>query len=411
MSTFAFRAVDLAGTPARGELEADSKAHVNEQLRQRGLIVIDITEEHESIKLEQILDRVKRVSGRDLAVMTRQLATMVDSGMPILRALYTLEEQTESEILKNAISAVRADVEAGQSLAVALDRHPRVFSKLYVAMVAAGEESGQLETALDRVAFQLEKLDALKRQVRSAMIYPAVVAFVAIGVMMALVAFVVPIFVDTFIELAKERDDISDDLPALTQAVVTTSDAFTGYWWAIIPGVIAAGFFFERWRRTPKGQRVWQRFTLRLPMKIGDVVQKVALARWSRTFSGLTAAGVPLLQAIEVTGKTSGNTVIEDAMGEVYTSVRNGGSISQPLAEQDIFPSMVSHMVGVGEESGSLDHMLEKIADFYEVEVDAKIKALTSIIEPAMILFIGAAVGIIVIAMYLPMFSLYDKIG
>jgi type IV pilus assembly protein PilC len=291
-----------------------------------------------------------------------------------------------------------------------MDRHPRVFDNLYRAMIRSGEGSGRLEEALDRISFQLEKLDALRRQVRSALMYPAFVFVLAFAVMLIVVAFIVPVFVGIFEEIAAETPGVSDQLPLMTRITMGASDVVTNFWyvWVIVLPALIIGFF--RFKRTERGREIWDRFKLRLPAHIGDVIQKAALARWSRTFSGTVASGVPLLQSIKVTGQTSGNVVIEHAMDDVYDSVKRGGSISKPISDHVIFPPMVSHMVAVGEETGQLEHMLTKIADFYEAEVDAKIKALTSLIEPLMIMFVGGVVGFIVISMYLPIFELYENI-
>jgi type IV pilus assembly protein PilC len=410
MSTFAFRAVDLAGVPSRGEIEATSKAQVSDQLRQRGLIVLDVSEKREAVRLEGMLKRFRGVKLRNLAVFSRQYATLVEAGMPMLRALHTLEDQTEDEILKEAIVGLRQDIEAGGSVAGAMERHPKVFDPLYRSMVRSGEGSGRLDEALDRVAYQLEKLDALRRQVRSAMMYPAFVFALAIVIMLVVVAFIVPVFVGIFEEIASETPGVSSELPLMTQITVAASDSVTGYWyvWLVVIPALAVGFV--RFKRTERGRELWDRVKLRIPAKIGDVIHKVALARWSRTFSGTVAAGVPLLQSIKITGQTAGNAVIEQAMDDVYSSVKRGGSISKPIGDHPVFPAMVTHMVAVGEETGELENMLTKVADFYEAEVDAKIKALTSLIEPLMIMFVGGVVGFIVISMYLPIFELYENI-
>ncbi len=410
MATYAFRAVDVAGAPSRGEMDAPSKTQVTEQLRQRGLIVLDVSEKREAAKLEDFFRGFRRVKMRPLAVFSRQFATLIAAGMPMLRSLYTLEEQTEDERLKEAVTGLRQDIEAGSSVAQAMERRPDVFDTLYRAMIASGEGSGRLEEALDRVAFQLEKLDALRRQIRSAMTYPALVFGFALVVMLVVVAFIVPVFVGIFEELVAEQPGESAALPLPTQITKGASELVTGQWYLLIGGFIAGTIAFLRWKRSDVGRRQWDRVKLRLPFYIGDVVQKVSVARWSRTFSGTVASGVPLLQSIVVTGQTSGNTVIEEAMDEVYASVKRGGTIAKPLEDHSIFPPMVSHMVSVGEDTGQLDHMLAKIADFYEAEVDAKVKALTSMLEPVMIIFVGGVVGFIVISMYLPIFSLYDKI-
>jgi type IV pilus assembly protein PilC len=409
MSTFAFRAVDLAGVPSRGEIDAASKSHVADQLRQRGLIVLDVSEKREGVKLEGPLKRMRGVKLRNLSVFSRQFATLIASGMPMLRSLHTLEDQTEDEILKETIGEMRQDIEAGGSVAGAMDRHPKVFDNLYRSMVRSGEGSGRLDEVLDRVAYQLEKLDALRRQIRSAMLYPIVVFGLAIAVMLAVVTFIVPVFAGIYDEIAADTGG-SAELPFMTRITVGVSSAVTGHWYVFIVLMPLIAFGLFRYSKTERGREHWDRLKLRLPAKIGDVVHKVALARWSRTFSGTVAAGVPLLQSINVTGKTSGNTVLEQAMEDVYTSVKNGGSIAKPIGDHPIFPAMVTHMVAVGEETGQLELMLGKVADFYEAEVDAKIKALTSLIEPLMIMFVGGVVGFIVISMYLPIFQLYDKI-
>jgi type IV pilus assembly protein PilC len=409
-TTFAFKAMDLAGSPSVGELDAESKAQVSEQLRQRGLIVLDVSEKKEPFNLEDMFKRWQGVDMRALSVFSRQFATLVASGMPMLRTLHTLEEQTQEDQIKAATASVRADVEAGSSLEQGMERHPKVFDRLFRAMVRSGEQSGRLEDALDRIAFQVEKADVLRRQVKSALMYPALVFTVAVVVLVAIVAFVIPVFVKIFEELAAEHPDESSALPIPTQICVTASKVLTGYWFVIIPVLALSIFAFVKLKKTERGHELWDRFKLRIPFKIGDVIQKVALARWSRTFSGSVSAGVPMLQAIQLTGQTAGNVVVEQAMEDVYDSVKRGGSLAAPIEANPIFPPMVGHMVAVGEETGQLEHMLTKIADFYEAEVDAKVKALTALIEPLMIVFVGGIVGFIVISMYLPMFSIYEKI-
>jgi type IV pilus assembly protein PilC len=409
-TTFAFRAMDVSGVASAGEVEAESKAAVGEQLRQRGLIVLDVSEKANPLKIEDFFKRWRGIDMRELAVFSRQFATLVASGMPMLRTLHTLEEQTQDEQIREAVAGVRADVEAGSTLEQAMSRHPRVFDRLFRAMVRSGEQSGRLEDALDQVAFQVEKADALQRQVKSALMYPALVFGFAAVVLVAIVAFVIPTFVGIFEDIAEENPGEASGLPLPTQICVSASDAITGYWFIIIPVLALAFVGFFKWKKTERGHAIWDRFKLKLPAKVGDVIQKVALARWSRTFSGSVSAGVPMLQAIKLTGETAGNVVVEQAMEDVYASVKTGGSLAGPIQENPIFPPMVGHMVAVGEETGQLEHMLSKIADFYEAEVDAKVKALTALIEPLMIVFVGGIVGFIVIAMYLPMFSIYDKI-
>jgi type IV pilus assembly protein PilC len=401
MATYVFKAMDLTGAKASGEVEADSKQVVADQLKSRGLIILDIADKHASKQLN--VEFFTRIKPAELTIMTRQLATMVNSGMTILRAMYVLEAQTENKKLVDIIVAVRKDVEAGLPLSDAFERHPKTFTPLFVAMTRAGETGGVLDSALLRIADQLETEDSLRRQVRSAMAYPAVVITFALVVLIALVVFLVPVFIGVFKEFGGE-------LPFMTKITVALSKAMTGYWYAIIAGVAGATWGFLKWKKHPTGRRQWDRFRLRIPMKIGDIVQKVALARWSRTLSSLISAGVPILQALEITGATAGNAVVEDAMTDVLANVRSGGTIAAPLRDSSVFPAMVSHMVGVGEETGALDTMLSKIADFYEDQVESSVKQLTSILEPVMIVVVGGIVGFIVISMYLPLFKVYDSI-
>jgi type IV pilus assembly protein PilC len=403
MGNFSFKALDLAGVPTNGQIEAGDKQAVSAQLRSKGLIVLDI-EEQKPANAGDLLANFKRVKSADLTIATRQLSVMISSGMSLLRALYVIEEQTENDLLKETWIEVRKDVEAGVALSEALGRHPDIFNDLYVAMVAAGETGGILEQTLVRVSDQLEADDALRRQVRAAMVYPSVIGSFALIVLFALVTFLVPVFEGVF-------KDFGGDLPAITKFTVMLSHVFTHQWYLIFGGTGAAIYAFKRWRKTERGKVQWDTFKLKIPMKIGGIVQKVALARFSRTFSGLIAAGVPMLEAIEITGKTSGNKVIENAMVEVQESVRNGGTITAPMrGVPAAFPAMVTQMVGVGEETGAIETMLAKIADFYEDQVNAAVKALTSILEPIMIIVVGGIVGFIVIAMYLPMFKVYDQI-
>jgi type IV pilus assembly protein PilC len=401
MTTYAFKAIDLTGVKAAGEVEAESKQAVSDQLKQRGLIVLDIADKQGSRKIE--LGFTKSVKASELAIFSRQLATMITSGMSILRSLYVLEEQTEGDFLKETIVAVRKDVEAGLSLSDSMARHPKVFNPLFVAMTQAGEAGGVLEESLLRVADQLQKDASLRRQIRSAMIYPILVIVFAVGVMMALVAFLVPVFEGVFKQFGGQ-------LPKITQVSVLMSHAVVGYWWLMFGLFGASIVAFIKWKKSTWGRPQWDRFRLRVPMKIGSIVQQIAVARWSRTLASLTAAGVPLLQALEITGKTGGNIVVEEAMDGVINSVKRGGTIAAPLAQAPIFPAMVTHMVGVGEETGALDTMLEKVAEFYEDQVEASVKALTSILEPIMIIVIGSIVGFIVISMYMPLFTVYNSI-
>jgi type IV pilus assembly protein PilC len=402
MATYAFKAVDLAGIPQDGQIDGIDKQSVTQELKSRGLKVMALEEKKSGLQMELRLGP-KRVKASELTVMSRQLATMISSGMTLLRAFYVLEEQVENQMLRETISAVREDIEAGLNFSDALERHPKVFNPLYVAMVRAGETGGVLEESLDRISDQLEKDDSLRRQVKSAMAYPTVVFTFAVTVLIGMIAFIVPVFVGVF-------KDFGGELPLITKFTVGLSNAVTGQWYFLIAGGV--GFFigFKKWRTSSWGRPQWDAFRLRIPFSIGKTVQKIALARWSRTFSALYGAGVPIMQAIEVTGQTAGNAVVDKAMAAVIESVKSGGSIAEPLKSAPIFPPMVAQMIAIGEETGNLDTMLSKVADFYEDEVAAAIKALTSILEPVMIVLVGGIVGFIVVAMYMPMFKVYDAI-
>jgi len=402
MATFAFKAVDLAGIPQTGQIVGADKQAATSELTGRGLKVMTLVERKSGLNMELQLGP-KRVKPAELTVMSRQLATMISSGMTLLRAFYVLEDQVENQLLRETVTGVRGDIEAGLSFSDALERHPKVFNPLYVAMVRSGEAGGVLEESLERVSDQLEKDDSLRRQVKSAMAYPIVVFTFATLVLVGMIAFIVPVFVGVF-------EDFGGELPLITRFTVGLSHAVTGQWYFLIAGAFGGVVGFRKWKTSSWGRPQWDAFRLRIPFNIGKTVQKIALARWSRTFSALYGAGVPIMQAIEVTGKTAGNAVVDKAMAAVIESVKSGGSIAAPLKQAPIFPPMVAQMIAIGEETGNLDTMLSKVADFYEDEVSAAIKALTSILEPIMIVLVGGIVGFIVVAMYMPMFKVYDAI-
>src|SRR5438270_1861441 len=336
--------MDVAGVSANGEVEAVSKQDVAEQLKQRGLIVLDIASKYRSKELN--IELFARVKADEMAIMTRKLSTMVSSGMTILRSLTVLESQSKNKLLKETLVAVRGDVEAGLLLSDALERHPKIFNPLYVAMVRAGEAGGVLESSLLRVADQLEKDASLRRQIRSATIYPTLVITFALGVMLALVAFLIPVFQNVFKQFGGK-------LPTLTQFMVGLSSLIRHQWYIVIVVVVGVLFSFLKWKKTKTGRSQWDRIKLRIPMKIGDVVQKVALARWSRTLSSLTAAGVPIMQALEIIGKTAGIAVIEESMGQVIASVKFGGMISQLLMCSRVCAQSVSVLDAVFGENGA----------------------------------------------------------
>jgi type IV pilus assembly protein PilC len=399
--SYAFRAVDGAGAKVKGEVQADSRPAVVELLRGRGLLALEVKLKGKSLELS--LDRFAKMKLEDLSLLTRQLSTMISSGLSLMRALMVLEAQTANPRLQKVVVAVRHDIEAGASLSTALARHPKVFSQLYVAMIHAGETGGFLEDVLLRVSDQLESQNRLKRQVHSAMVYPAVVIGIAIVVIVAMLVFIIPVFAGVF-------KTFGGTMPSLTQHTIDASKLLQHQWYFVILGVTLGVLGFRRWKSSKSGGPLWDRARLKAPAKIGGIVQKIALARWARTLSSLVSAGVPMLEAIDVTGHTAGNAVVERAMSAVRDSVQGGGTIAAALVSQRIFPALITSMVQVGEETGSLDETLAKVADFYEEQVEMAVKSLTSILEPIMIAVVGSIVGFMIIAMYLPMFHVYDSI-
>ncbi len=402
MAAFAYSAIDARGIELSGEINALNLDAAREQLRVRGLLAQTLDERPASGE-GGLRTFFKKVKPKSLQIFSRQFATMIEAGLSVVGALVILEEQTEDKHLAEVVSELRADVEGGLLLSQAMSRHPKVFSRLYVAMVEAGEAAGILDEVLDRVAYQIEKETQIKRKVKGAMIYPLVVMIFATLVLVGMLLFLVPIFVGIF-------EQLGGDLPMLTQLVVNASDILRQKWFIVLPGFAGLVFGLRRFKKTERGARLWDRTKLRIPMSIGQVVRKVAMARFSRTLSTLVAAGVDIISSLEITGATAGNSVVEDALTEVRAKVHEGIPIAEPMADNAIFPPMVSHMVKIGEETGELEKMLGKIADFYEDEVDAAIKALTSIIEPLLMIAVGAIVGVIIIAMYLPMFKMLTLI-
>ncbi|MBN1628623.1 MAG: type II secretion system F family protein [Thermoleophilia bacterium] len=404
MATYVYTARRERGTPFTGEVSGDNKAAVVAELRRKGFTVLKLEQKGAGLPdLQALLESNTRIKVRDKAVFARQFATMINSGLPVLRALYILEEQTTNVRFKKILGSVREDVEAGMALSDAMERYPVAFDRLFVSMVRAGEAGGALDSCLERLAVQLEKDDTLKRTIKSAMMYPVLLLVFAIAVAAGMLLFIIPIFAGMY-------DDLGGQLPTLTRIMMGLSNMLKGYWFIIFPAVILLAWGIKRLKNTDQGRAVWDRMKLKLPMKIGPVVQKLAVARFTRTMATLVGAGVPILQSIEITGKVSGNTVIEEAMVDVKESVRSGETIAKPLSRVSVFPPMVTHMISIGEETGALDTMLNKVADFYEAECDATVKSLTSIIEPIMMVFIGGIVGVIVISMYLPMFNMMNLV-
>ncbi len=396
MTAFAYTAINAQGLVSKGILHAADQISAKDQLRQQGLLAQSLSEQKAASSGGS---RFAKIKPKSLQIFSRQFATLIQAGVSIVQALLILEEQTDDKKLAVVIAEIREDVESGVVLSRAMSRHPKVFNRLFVAMIEAGEASGTLDIVLDRVAIQIEKDTKLKRRVKSAMLYPTVVLTFATLVLVGMLMFLVPIFVKIF-------DSLNGQLPAITQIVVNMSNFLRDYWFILFPVVFAIIFGLLRFKKTPEGRAMWDRFKLKLPMKIGDVVLKVAMARFSRTLATLVSAGVDIVKALEITGTTAGNTVLEEALVNVRQRLNEGARIAQTMTENDVFPPMVSQMVKIGEETGELDKMLSKIADFYEDEVDTAVAALTSIIEPIMMIGVGAMVGVIVISMYMPMFKM-----
>jgi type IV pilus assembly protein PilC len=402
MAAFTYDAINAQGIELSGEIHAPDLTAAREQLQARGLLPQSLSERSASGE-RGARSAFKKVKPKALQVFSRQLATMIEAGVSVVAALVTLEEQTEDKYLREVIAEIRSDVEGGMVLSKAFSRHPKVFNRLYVSMIEAGESSGTLDKVLDRAATQIEKENKLRRRVKGAMVYPSVVITFAFLVLTFMLMFIIPVFAQIF-------EDLNGELPKPTQFVMGMSSLMRGWWFVIFPLLIGLVFAFRWAKRTERGRPIWDRFKLHVPMKIGDVVHKVALARVSRTLATLIAAGVDIIKALEITGATSGNWVVEQSLENVRTRVHEGAPISQPLTEDPVFPAMVGHMVKTGEETGELDKMLGKIADFYEDEVDSAIQALTSIIEPLLMIGVGAMVGLIVISMYMPMFKMLTLI-
>ena len=405
MATFQYTARDSAGRVVTGTLEAESAHQVADRLREMGLFITGIEPVHStSPEVGTFLDLFRGIGLRDLALASRQLSTMINSGLGITRALLVLEQQTTNPKLRSILQQVRADVEQGRTLSDALRRHPQAFSTLYVNMVRAGEAGGVLDEVLERLATFLEKEYALRQKIKSAMVYPVILAVVATLALLFMTVFIIPQFIVFYRELNV------GDLPVPTQILMWTSIVIRTYWYLWIPGVALGVWGFARWIRTPRGKAWWDRTKLRLPI-FGPVIQKTIIARFARTLGTLLGAGVPLLQSFEVTGKAVDNVVVEEGIQKVRTSIREGESIAAPLSQIEIFPPMVVQMVRVGEEAGNLDEMLIKVADFYDTEVETAVGALASTLEPAMIVFMGAVVGTMVVSLYLPIFKLVAEAG
>jgi len=403
MADFTYSAVNADGFELTGQIFAPDLESAKMQLQQRGLLPRRMTQAASATE-RAARKWSKKVDAKALQVFSRQFATLIEAGVSIVSALLILEEQTDDKVLIPAIVNIRERVESGALLSTAFAQHPRIFGRLYVSMLEAGEASGTLDKILDRLAVQIEKETQIKRKVKGAMVYPTVVLTFASIVLAGMLIFLIPVFSGIFAQL-------HGHLPMLTQEVVDLSNLLRGYWFIIFPIIGGSIWGVFRWKRTENGRRLWDRLRLRLPMKIGDVVLKITMARFSRTLATLVGAGVDIVKSLEITGATSGNWVIEEALREVRIRVQEGVPIATPLVDNPVFPTMVSQMIKIGEETGELEKMLEKVADFYEDEVDTAIASLTSIVEPIMMIGVGAMVGVIVISMYLPMFKMLHLVS
>ncbi len=406
-TTFQYRVRDRAGKIHTGDVEASSAELVARNLRDRGLIPLSIERKrttglNQEIRIPGLTNRIKQ---KDVVIFSRQFATMVNSGLSLLKALAVLVDQTESPGLAEVIVQVKADVEKGTSLSAALERHPKAFSPLYVSMVRAGEIGGVLDETLDRLADILEANLNLRSKVKSALAYPTVVGLLIVAITTGMIVFVVPVFVGMY-------EDVGGGvaLPVPTQMLIVASNLLTTYWMAVIGGVVTGWVGFRRWKRTESGRYRWDALKLRIPV-FGKLFHKTALSRFARTFAVLSRTGVPVLQTLDIVAETSGNAKVERAVEDVKSSVREGESLAQPLSRHDVFPPMVVQMMTVGEETGALDTMLSKVADFYDREVDDMVNAMTSLIEPLLIVVMGITVGGILIALYLPIFSIASFAG
>jgi type IV pilus assembly protein PilC len=393
----------LAGETQSGELTVDSQADALAQLRKKRIIPQFVREKPKSVTFGIDLQKGATVSTKDLAIFTRQFATMITAGLPLVQCLDILAQQSDSVALRRIIGEVRNDVEAGSTLAEALSKHPKVFDNLFVNMVEAGEAGGVLDDILLRLATYIEKAEALKRKVKSAMTYPTVVLVVAVGTTTFMLLFIIPTF-------AKIFKDFGGELPLPTAIVLSLSDFLRGYWYLMFGAVAGVIIAFNRFYATDKGEKIVDQVKLRLPI-LGDLLRKAAIARFTRTLGTLISSGVPILTGLEITARTAGNRVVQEAVLATRASIREGETIAAPLKQSAVFPPMVVQMIAVGEETGALDEMLNKIANFYDDEVNTAVDTLTSIIEPVMIVVMGLLVGGMVVAMYMPMFKLINVVA
>lgn len=402
MPVYKWVAETKKGKILKGELEAGDERIAQLQLKRRNLTIKKIKPKPKDL-FENVAFFQPKITAKDVVIFTRQFSTMIDAGLPLVQGLTILAAQTENKTFQNVLKRVTKDVEGGSSLAEALKKHPKVFDGLYVNLVAAGEIGGILDTILQRLAAYIEKAEKLKTRIKGAMTYPIIVVAIAVLVISVILIFVIPVFQEMFSSFGKA-------LPVPTQIVVNMSDFLKGNIHYVIGAFIVFVFVFKKYRNTKKGRKQTDALALKLPV-FGNLLKKSAVARFTRTLGTMISSGVPILDALEIVAKTSGNVVLEEIIYEVRSSIAEGQTIAEPLSEADIFPRMVVQMISVGEATGALDTMLNKIADFYDDEVDAAVEALTSMLEPLLMVFLGGAIGGLVIAMYLPIFQMAAAMG
>lgn len=402
MATFVWTGRTPKGTMQKGEVVAKNRDEVIALLRKQSILVTSVQQKmgEISISLPGFKGKVKE---KDIVIFTRQLATMIDAGLPLVQCLEILSNQTDNKVFAKAIAEIRSDVEAGSTYADALKKHPKIFDDLYVNMVAAGEAGGILDTILNRLAKYIEKAMKLKKQIKGAMIYPSTIVSVAVIVITVLMIWVIPTFASIF-------TDMGGALPLPTQIVIGASHFMKSNIIYMAIGAIVFGFLFRAYYRTQKGRRVIDHLALKLPV-LGDLIRKASVANFTRTLGTLISSGVPILEALIIVARTAGNKVIEEAILFARQSISEGKTIAEPIGKAKVFPPMVVQMIAVGETTGALDAMLSKIADFYDDEVDAAVAALTSLLEPMLMIFLGVTIGFIVVAMYLPIFKLGSVVG
>jgi len=406
MGTFAYTGRNRQGVIKKGEVSAKTRDEAIEQLRKQNIIVMNVDERADKEGGGWKFEIGGGVTDKDLVIFTRQFATMINAGLPLIQALEILATQSENKQLRKAVGEVRIQVEGGATFADALQKHPKVFDELYVNMVHAGEVGGLLDTILGRLAKHIEKAMKLKAQIKSAMVYPAAILGVAVVVISVLMIWVIPIFAKMFSEMSGGKIG----LPGPTQIVIDVSNFMQSYILHLVIGAFLVGWGIKKYYGTPKGRLAMDRMFLKLPI-VGELIRKTAVAKFTRTLGTLITSGVPILDGLSITAKTSGNKVIEEAIMAARLSISGGKTIAEPLSKGEIFPKMVTHMISVGETTGALDAMLGKIADFYEDEVDQAVASLTSLLEPMMMVFLGTLIGFIVVAMYLPIFQMAAAIG